>query len=882
MKKLSSNEIRNIWLKFFEEKGHKIMPSASLIPVNDKSLLWINAGVAALKGYFDGSQTPPSMRMTNSQKAIRTGDIENVGITTRHHTFFEMLGNFSIGDYFKEEAIEFAWELLTSKEYFGIEKDLLYITVFEEDKLALETWKRVGVEEDRIFIMGKETNFWDMGKGPCGPSSEIFFDKGEKFDKRTAKEVIEPDLENDRYIEIWNIVFSEFNNDGENNYTKLPQQNIDTGAGLERLTSAFQGKPSNFETDLFESLIKKIDSKTEYNYLWDYIPSVLQKEDNEQFIINSYYKAIADFIRSVTFAIGDGATPGPSGRGYILRRLIRKAVIYKTRLKINENFLHELVDPLIETMSEFYPEIKENRDTIISTIKKEEENFNKTLLSVNSKLDKLMDDGKLNEESAFKLHETFGLPMELLKDIVIESNLDWNKIDKLLNDFKEKSRGNRDIDAMNIQDDKFVSLGETNFIGYETLNGKGKVIAVDGDKVVFDTTPFFATAGGQEADKGKAGDFDVSYVIKNAEKTFIHTIENNNFNIGDEVELIVEPVRRKNLMINHSGAHLLFRAIELEYDLELLQQGSKIEEDYMRFDFTFDNKLTDEDFKRIEAKCKAWIEAGTDVVTTITDIDTAKAMATSRMQEFEYGDNVRVVTINKEVVDLCAGTHVSNSKEIEDLRIIRFDKKGSGIVRIEAIAGNESIKRVFSRINKELKEENLIPTINKINTFNEKLKLSGSNEVINFDKEINSLNVEDPLYRTSLLKLNNEINTSIKEKTPLIEQGISKILKSKLEESNIVVEVYEKFNIQEITRPLLNVIDGTEADMSVVIIPNDEKVTFGFVLPNKNVNETTIERIKEFAKENNLNGNGKKQQYIFGGKNIEINELVKEIKKWEF
>ncbi len=860
------------------------MPSASLIPVEDKSLLWINAGVAALKKYFDGSETPPSKRMTNSQKAIRTGDIENVGITTRHHTFFEMLGNFSIGDYFKKEAINWAWELLTSDEYFAIDKNLLYVTVYHEDNEALELWKSVGVEEDRIFKMGKDTNFWDLGQGPCGPSSEIFFDKGVEYDSRTAKELIEPDLENDRYIEIWNIVFSEFNNDGEGNYTKLPQQNIDTGAGLERLTSAFQGKPSNFETDLFKELIEKIDSKTEFNYLWDYIPSKLREENNEQFIINSYYKAIADFTRSITFAIGDGATMGATGRGYILRRLLRKAVIYKSKLGIKENFMHELVAPLVSTMGEFYPQIRDKQEVAISIIKTEEEQFNKTLMEVNARLNELISSNSLNEDSAFRLHETFGLPMELLKDLVEEYKLDWTKIESLQEEFKNKSRGDKQVVAMEIQDDKFVGLGETNFTGYDLLKGTHKVVAVNGDQVVFDSTPFFATAGGQEHDKGTANGLQVTNVIKNADKTFIHTIENNNFAIGDEVELIVDEVRRHNLTLNHSGAHLLFRAVELVVGQDMAQQGSKVDEKFFRFDFALEEKLSDAQLKDIEAMCSKWIQAATDSKSVFTDVETAKQMATSRMSDFEYGDKVRVISLNDEVVDLCAGTHVSNTSEMEDLKIIRFDKKGSGIFRIEAVAGKEMIERVFSEVNNELREEHLLPTINKIESINIKLEGLGSEIRANFDEELNTLDINSSTYRYDLQKVNDSIKSKLGEFTTIIGTEIHKVIMKEFESNSVFANVYsELFNVQEITKQMLNNIDSTDCNLGVAIIPNGQKVTYGFVIAEKNINDSNVNRIKEFAEKYSIRGNGKKQLYIFGGQNnFDHQQAIEEIKGWEF
>ncbi len=574
---------------------------------------------------------------------------------------------------------------------------------------------------------------------------------------------------------------------------------------------------------------------------------------------------------------------GASGRGYILRRLLRKAVIYKSRLGIEENFMHELVDPLIETMGEFYPQIKEKRDIAIETIKAEEEQFNKTLVSVKAKLKELVESNDLNEESAFKLHETFGLPMELLKDIVEENELDWNKIEKLQEDFKNKSRGDRNIEAMGIQDERFRGLGETNFLGYESLTGSSKVIAVDGDQVVFESTPFFATAGGQEADTGKANEFNVTYVIKNAEKTFIHTIEGHNFNIGDEVELTVDSERRKNLMVNHSGAHILFRAVELVLGEDKAQHGSKVEEDFFRFDLALDQRLNDEQLNEIELMCKKWIDAGTETSTVVTDSNTAKEMATSRMSEFEYGEEVRVVKINDEVIDLCAGTHVKNSADMEDLKIIRFDKKGSGIFRLEAVAGKEMIKKVFSKINAELRDEHLVPTINKIDVVNSKLETLGSTERANFDESINSLDLELSTYRYDLVKVNKDVNEGLKSFNLLIGDELNKMIKGELESNTTFAKVFDLFNVQDITRPVLDCIDGTDANIAVAIIPNGEKVTYGFVLASKNINDTNVDRIKELAERHGLRGNGKKQLYIFGGKNdMNHEEVIKEIQGWEF
>ncbi len=886
MKKLTSNEIRNLWFSFFKENNHYIMPSSSLIPVNDKSLLWVNSGVATIKHYFDGTETPPSKRLSSVQKSIRTGDINNVGITTRHHTFFEMLGNFSIGDYFKKEAIEMAWDLLTNEKWFGIKKDLLYITVYENDEEAIKNWENVGVPKERIFKLGKETNFWDMGKGPSGPSSEIFFDKGIEYDSRSAKKLIENDIENDRYVEIWNIVFSEFNNDGNGNYSKLPQRNIDTGAGLERIASAIQKKPSNFETDLFSGIIKKIEKKTKYKYLWKYIPSNLLKEDKDQFLINSYFKAISDFIRSVSFAISDGALPSPTGRGYIIRKLIRKAVVNKMKLDIDENFLHELIDPLIEIMGEHYPLLNKKRNIIISTIKTEEEQFNKTLTSVTKKLNYLIKERKLNESEAFKLHETYGLPLDILKDIVENSNnkLDWKIMKNLEKEFKETSRKNaKNIDAMNIQDTKFNGLGKTNFVGYELNSIQAKVIFIEGDKVVFDKTPFYATAGGQESDFGYANDFFVSDVRKNSNKTFIHTIKNNDFKIGNKILLKIDVKRRNNMMKNHSAAHLLFKAMEEILNKKISQQGSKVEESFLRFDFAMQEKISDDEWKKIEQLVNKWIMDSTNVETMILNNDDAqKIIGISRMDNHDYGNEVRVVKMNDIVIDFCTGTHVSNTLDIEQLKLTKFEKKGSGIFRVEATAGKDNIKKAVEKINKKIQKETLIPIQTKISLVNSKLIELKIIPLINFENEINKLKFSDENYKDKVKEINEKFINELKNQNILIEKRLKSLVVEEFKSSNIFAKEFEKISIQDINKQLLSIIDDIKGDIAVSIVNNNEKSTLSIIIPKKNINDSIVKKIKNLAQNYELRGNGKNQQYIFGGKTFDTKKLIDEVKKWEF
>ncbi len=880
---MTSNEIRQIWLKYFETKGHKIMPSASLIPMNDKSLLWINAGVAALKGYFDGSETPPSKRMTNSQKAIRTGDIDNVGITTRHHTFFEMLGNFSIGDYFKKEAIEMAWDILTNEEYFGIDKDLLYITVYQEDETALELWKSLGISEDRIFKMGKETNFWDLGQGPCGPCTEIFFDKGSLYDDRSAKELIEPDLENDRYIEIWNIVFSEFNNDGESNYTKLPQQNIDTGAGLERLTSAFQGKPSNFETDLFESIIKRIDSRTDFEYVWEYIPSKLKSDNPKQFLINSWYKKIADYIRSVSFAISDGAVPDNSGRGYIIRMLLRKAVVNKNKLDIKENFLHELVDPLVETMGEFYPLLNDKRDLIVDIIKKEEEQFNNTLSQAVHKMNKEIEEGNLNEEAAYKLHETFGLPLELLRDIAEtrdDISLDWNKMDELDKEFKEKSKGDRNIEAMNIQDDKFVGLGETEFIGYNEFESKSIVKHIEGDFVVFDKTPFYATSGGQESDKGTANEFDVTDVEKNGEKTFIHNIPNHNFSINDEVDLKISTKRRDGLNRHHTSHHIIAHALDKTMGEIMPQASFKAEEDYIRFGINTQQEVTEDIVREAERYANEMISKGANIIIDNVPIEAAKEKGALFLQGAKYEDIVRIVEIEGYVIDMCGGTHLANTKDAEEVLITSYEKKGSGTWEFRLVAGKENVNNEVLKINKQVEQDIILPLKNKINNLEQKMSEVNLVKELDFNTRIESLDSASKSFKKDAVELSSSIGKEISLINNEIINSVEEIVKESTD--NVFIMESDVLNVQEITRPLLNVIDSTNINLGIAVIRNEDKITFGFVLSNDKVNDDNVSRLKSTSEKYELRGNGKKQQYIFGGKSFDISNIIEEIKSWEF
>lgn len=482
MKKLSTNQIRKIWLDFFISKNHYFLETVSLIPVDDPSLLWINSGVATLKPYFDGRKTPPSPRLTNSQKAIRTNDIENVGVTARHHTMFEMLGNFSIGDYFKKEAIELAWELLTDKNYFDIDKDKLYITVFNEDTEAYNIWKDViKIDEDHIFRLSRKTNFWDVGQGPCGPNTEIFYDRGEIWDpNKIGPRLISDDIENDRYIEVWNIVFSQFNNDGNDNYTELPRKNIDTGAGLERFASIFQNTPTNFETDIFYPTIKKVEQLT--NDQFKYSIDNYFNPNKKQTRINTAFKVIADHIRATVFAISDGVFPGNKDRGYIIRRLIRRSCVFGKELGIKQAFLYKLVDSVIKSMKEFYPYLIDKKTLVEQTIKDEEEKFLKTLSKGYDLLENIIKTkNTVSDKNALLLFKSYGFPIEQTIEISELSNVtvDIEGFKKLLEQTKQATRNARkDLKAWDKQNELFTKLKvESEFTGWsETSRDNAKVI----------------------------------------------------------------------------------------------------------------------------------------------------------------------------------------------------------------------------------------------------------------------------------------------------------------------------------------------------------------------------------------------------------------------
>ncbi len=706
MHQLSSAQIRQMWLDFWKSKGHAVEPSANLVPVNDPTLLWINSGVATLKKYFDGSVIPDNPRITNAQKSIRTNDIENVGKTARHHTMFEMLGNFSIGDYFRDEAIEWGFELLTSPEWFGFPKEKLYMTYYPDDKDSYNRWISLGVEPSHLIPL--EDNFWEIGAGPSGPDTEIFFDRGTEFDpENIGIRLLEEDIENDRYIEIWNIVLSQFNADPavpRSEYKELPNKNIDTGAGLERLAAIFQGAKTNFETDLFLPIIREVEKLSGKTY----------DPDGD----NMSFKVIADHIRALSFAIGDGALPGNEGRGYVLRRLLRRASMHGQRLGISGPFLYKLVEIVGHIMESYYPEVLEKRDFIEKIVKREEETFARTIDAGSGHLDQLLAQLKgagkdtLEGKDIFKLYDTYGFPVELTEELAEDAGY---KIDH--KGFKAAMKEQQDRaraavvkgGSMGMQNETLAGITESStFVyGQTKLDATLSVIIAENERteavsegqalLVFNQTPFYAEMGGQVADHGvvKNATGDIVATVLDVQKAPngqpLHKVElHASISLGQVYTLELDTKRRNGVEKNHTATHLLHAALNNIIGEHATQAGSLNEQDFLRFDFTHFEAVTAEELRRIEEEVNEQIWNAIPVVTVETDIDTAKEMGAMALFGEKYGKEVRVVTIGDYSIELCGGTHVSNTAEIGIFKILKEEGIGSGTRRIIAVTGREA------------------------------------------------------------------------------------------------------------------------------------------------------------------------------------------------
>ena len=725
MKELKSSEVRQMFLDFFASKEHEIVPSKNLIPQDDPTLLWVNSGVATLKKYFDGSVVPKNPRITNAQKAIRTNDIENVGKTARHHTLFEMMGNFSIGDYFKESAIPWAWELLTSPEWYGLDKNLLYVTVYPRDKEAKKIWEeQTDLPDGHIYEV--EDNFWDIGEGPSGPDSEIFFDRGVDFqDLPDGDPEMYPGGENERYLEIWNIVFSQFNHlpglTDNSQYPELPHKNIDTGMGLERVVSVFQNGRTNFDTDLFLPIIRKTESISgRYHY------------DGSDSEVNTSFKVIADHIRAITFAIGDGALPTNEGRGYVIRRLLRRAVLHGQKLGIEGEFLTQLVPVVAEIMSSYYPELAENTSKIQKTIAAEEKRFNATLAGGLSLLNTIIDDAKKSEsniisgQDAFKLSDTYGFPLELTQEQAEDAGLTVDTVgfDKALQAQRDRARSARSNDkSMGVQNAVLTDLKvESNYVGWsETQVENAKIVAIIGQNeqqiddlltsadsnqvvgLVFNKTPFYAEMGGQVPDFGevlnKKGQIigEVTNTQKAPNGQHVHTVKlQQSIQIDEVVDLKVDMARHIAVSRNHTATHMLDQTLRNIIGGDVHQAGSLVEPNYLRFDFTHEGPVSNEILDQIELMLNQEIAKNLPVSWIETDIDTAKSMGAVAVFGEKYGDVVRVVSIGEFNKEFDGGTHVNNTSELGLFKIVSESGIGAGIRRIEAVTGLEAITQYKS------------------------------------------------------------------------------------------------------------------------------------------------------------------------------------------
>lgn len=858
MEKLGLNEIRKMFLEFFESKGHLVHESFSLVPQNDKSLILINSGMAPLKPYFAGLETPPSKRMTTCQKCIRTGDIDNIGYTDRHGTFFEMMGNFSFGDYFKKQSIEWGWEFIT--EHLKLPKDKLWATVYLDDEEAYSLWRDdIGLAEDRIVKLGKEDNFWEIGIGPCGPCSEIYFDRGEEYG--CGDENCKPGCDCDRYIEFWNHVFTQFDRDQEGNYNPLQHPNIDTGMGLERMACIMQETDSIFAIDTIKYVLDGVVELAGVPY-----KGGKAKEDVS-------IRIITDHIRSVTFMISDGIMPSNEGRGYVLRRLLRRAARHGKLLGIEGSFLSDLTDRVIAMSGEAYPALVEQQDYIKRILSVEEDKFRETIDQgmniIQDYVNELKDSGNtvLDGEKVFKLYDTYGFPIELTVEILEESGCtaDQEGFDRYMKQQRETARAARKSDDETAWQDEdlgfFTSEAPTEFIGYDTLSAEVSVKALlinrklvdsisEGEEgiVVLDKTPFYAEMGGQVGDIGtiytETALLKVYDVVK-AKNLFAHKVRavSGKISAGDTVTASVDEINRNNIARNHTATHILHAALKEVLGNHVTQAGSSVTADSLRFDFTHFEAVSPEETAKIEQIANEQILKFTDVDTEILSLEDAKKSGATALFGEKYGENVRVVSIGDFSKELCGGTHLHNSGQIGAIRITSESGVAAGVRRIEAITGLGIYREL-------VKQDNLIKALA------EKLKTQPSNL----------------LNRTeSLLDENKEIHKELDDlkKQSMGDSAVSLLSEAKL--INGVKLVRAKFDDADISdlRELSDQLKAKESGLiNVLAASGNGKVTFLISVSDDLLDKGyhAGKMIKEVAKITGGGGGGKADMAQAGGK----------------
>lgn len=862
-----------MFLDYFQEKKHQVEPSASLVPKEDPTLLWINSGVSTLKKYFDGRIIPENPRIVNAQKSIRTNDIENVGFTARHHTFFEMLGNFSIGDYFKKEAIEFAWEFLTSDKWIGFDPELLSVTVHPEDDEAYELWlHNIQVPEERIIRL--EENFWDIGEGPSGPNSEIFYDRGERYGNDTTDSELYPGGENERYLEIWNLVFSQFNHNPDHTYTLLPKQNIDTGMGLERIVSVIQDAPTNFDTDLFIPLIRQTEAISGKTYG--------EKEEDD-----TAFKVIADHIRTVAFAVGDKALPSNEGRGYVLRRLLRRAVRFAKQLGIDEPFMYKLVPTVGEIMADFYPEVLKQQSYIENVIKTEEERFHETLNDGLAILNGIIQ----NEEQkgstvfpgveVFRLYDTYGFPKELTEEYVAEHGftIDEQGFEQQMEKQRERARSARHkVDSMQIQDSVLSEVeADSTFVGYDKLGVETTTDVIVKEKEIVDTaaagdeafvflkeTPFYAESGGQIADNGWIYTDNASAYVEDVQKApkgqHVHRVrvKEGEIRTGEIVKATVETAFRSGIIKNHTVTHLLHQALKDVLGDHVNQSGSLVAPDRLRFDFSHFSSVSQEQLNQIEQKVNEKIWASIPVVIDHKKLEEAKEMGAMALFGEKYGDIVRVVQIGDYSIELCGGCHVGNTDEIGLFKIISETGIGAGTRRIEAV----SSKQAFDYMNEKLGILQGAADLLKANDDNVIERLEGLyDEIKSLQKENESLNA----------KLSNQEASSIIENS---------------EDVDGVTILAQRVSVKDMNQ-LRNMVDNLkqklESGVILLAAENDQKVQLAAgvtkELTTKGLHAGNL--IKQAAEICGGGGGGRPDMAQAGGKNPDkINDALDSAKQY--
>jgi len=805
-----------MFLEFFESKGHLAMKSFSLVPHNDNSLLLINSGMAPLKPYFTGQEIPPRRRVTTCQKCIRTGDIENIGKTARHGTFFEMLGNFSFGDYFKKEAIGWTWEFLT--EVVGLDADRLYPSIYENDDEAFEIWnKQIGIPAERIFRFGKEDNFWEHGSGPCGPCSEVYYDRGEKYGCGKPDCTVGCDC--DRYIEIWNNVFTQFDNDGKGNYTELVQKNIDTGMGLERLATVVQDVDSIFDVDTIQALRNRVCE-------------LAGKEYRKEYSWDVSIRIVTDHIRSATFMISDGIMPSNEGRGYVLRRIIRRAARHGRLLGIDGAFLANLSSTVIEGSKDGYPELEEKKDFIFNVLTQEENKFNKTIdqgLSILNEMELAMEkEGRteLSGAEAFKLYDTYGFPLDLTKEIVEDRfTVDEEGFQKAMQEQKEKARAARkvtnymgaDVTVYESIDPAVTSV----FVGYDRLVHTSRISVItteteitqavsegENGTIIVEETPFYATMGGQNADVGvirtKEGEFRVKDTVKllGGKVGHIGTVTKGMLRTGDMAELAVDEENRANTCKNHSATHLLQKALRTVLGTHVEQAGSYVDGERLRFDFSHFSAMTEEELKKTEAIVNEEIAASLPVVTEEMTVEEAKKTGAMALFGEKYGETVRVVRMGDFSIELCGGTHVANTGTIAAFKIISESGVAAGVRRIEALTGS-GLLSYYDRLEEEMKEaagllkttpgalaeriRHLLSEIKSLQSENEALKSRAAKEALGdvMDQVVEVKGVKLLAAKVNGVDMNGlrELGDTLKER---LGEGVIVLLSEKDGKVNIV------------------------------------------------------------------------------------------------